>query len=93
MTEQNAEPKKVVLSGLRPTGSCHLGNLAGALRNWLILQDIYQCYYSIVTWHALSSEYMNSQAIKGNVFEVAIDWLSIGLNPEKCVIFVQSEVK
>ena len=85
--------KKVVLSGLRPTGPCHLGNLAGALRNWIKLQDIYQCYYSIVTWHALSSEYMKSQAIRDNVFDVAIDWLSIGLDPEKCVIFVQSEVK
>jgi tryptophanyl-tRNA synthetase len=93
MTEQNSGQKKVVLSGLRPTGPCHLGNLAGALRNWIKLQDLYQCYYSIVTWHALSSEYMKSQAIRDNVFEVAIDWLSIGLDPEKCVIFVQSEVK
>jgi tryptophanyl-tRNA synthetase len=85
--------KKVVLSGLRPTGPCHLGNLAGALRNWLKLQDLYQCYYTIVTWHALSSEYMDAKAIKENTFEVAIDWLSIGLDPEKCVIFIQSEVK
>jgi len=85
--------KKIVLSGLRPTGPCHLGNLAGALRNWLRLQDIYRCYYSIVTWHAFSSEYTNSRTIRDNVFEVAVDWLSIGLDPEKSVIFVQSEVK
>jgi len=85
--------QKVVLSGLRPTGPCHLGNLAGALRNWLRLQDIYRCYYSVVTWHAFSSEYANSRAIKDNIFEVAVDWLSIGLDPEKCVIFVQSEIK
>jgi tryptophanyl-tRNA synthetase len=82
-----------VLSGLRPTGPCHLGNLAGALRNWLKLQDLYQCYYTIVTWHALSSEYMNTKPIKENIFEVAVDWLSIGLDPKKCVIFIQSEVK
>jgi tryptophanyl-tRNA synthetase len=87
------EQTKVVLSGLRPTGPCHLGNLAGALRNWLRLQDLYQCYYTIVTWHALSSEYMNTKPIKENIFEVAVDWLSIGLDPKKCVIFIQSEVK
>jgi len=90
MSEQK---KKVVLSGLRPTGPCHLGNLAGALRNWMKLQDLYRCYYTIVTWHAFSSEYTNSKAIRENVFEVAVDWLSIGLDPEKCVLFVQSEVK
>lgn len=88
-----SEKTKVVLSGLRPTGPCHLGNLAGALRNWLRLQDLYQCYYTIVTWHALSSEYMNTKPIKENIFEVAVDWLSIGLDPKKCVIFIQSEVK
>jgi len=85
--------KKIVLSGMRPTGPLHLGNLAGALRNWLKLQDDYQCYYTIVTWHALSSEYQNSRSIKENTFEVAVDWLSIGLDPERSVLFVQSEVK
>lgn len=87
------ERKKVVLSGMRPTGPLHLGNLAGALRNWLKLQDKYKCFYTIVTWHALSSEYQNSKAIKDYTFEVAVDWLSIGLDPEKCVLFLQSEVK
>jgi tryptophanyl-tRNA synthetase len=87
------QAKKVVLSGMRPTGPLHLGNLAGALRNWIKLQDIYHCYYTIVSWHALSSEYMNFKEIKQNIFEVAVDWLSIGLDPEKCVIFLQSEVK
>ena len=70
-------PQKTVLSGVRPTGPLHLGNYVGALRNWVKLQDIYRCYYAIVTWHALSSEYANSKAIKGWSFEVAVDWLSV----------------
>ena len=85
--------KKTVLSGMRPTGPLHLGHLAGALRNWLSLQDRYRCFYTIVTWHALSSEYQNSKAIKGHIFEVAADWLSIGLDPNKSTLFVQSEIK
>jgi len=90
MKEKN---KKNVLSGMRPTGPLHLGHLAGALRNWLKLQDEYQCFYTIVTWHALSSEYQNSKIIKDCTFEMAVDWLSIGLDPNKSVLFVQSEVK
>ena len=86
-------PKKIVLSGVRPTGFAHLGNYAGAMRNWVRLQDDFNCFYSIVTWHALSSEYQNSKVIKGYTFEVAVDLLGIGLDPEKCVLFVQSEVK
>jgi tryptophanyl-tRNA synthetase len=85
--------KKVVLSGMRPTGPLHLGHLAGALRNWLKFQEKYKCYYAIVTWHALSSEYQNSKVIKGYTFEVAVDWLSTGLDPKKSVLFVQSDIK
>ncbi len=85
--------KKTVFSGIRPTGPAHLGNFAGAMRNWLALQDKYNCFYSIVTWHALSSEYQNSKVIKGYTEEMAVDLLSVGLDPAKCVIFVQSEVK
>jgi tryptophanyl-tRNA synthetase len=89
----NKNDNKTVFSGLRPTGPCHLGHLAGALRNWLKLQDKYECFYCIVSWHGFSSEYMKSSSVKENTFEVAADWLSIGLNPEKCTIFVQSDVK
>ncbi|MFQ6081784.1 MAG: tryptophan--tRNA ligase [Candidatus Aminicenantia bacterium] len=85
--------KKTVLSGMRPTGALHLGHMAGALRNWIELQDEYQCYFSIVSWHALSSEYQNSRIIKDYIFELAVDWLSVGLDPEKSVIFLQSEIK
>jgi tryptophanyl-tRNA synthetase len=90
MSEQN---KKTVLSGIRPTGPAHLGNYVGALRNWLKLQNEYRCFYPIVTWHALSSEYQNSKVIKEYTFEMAVDLLSIGLDPEKCVLFIQSDVK
>ena len=85
--------EKVVLSGMRPTGPLHLGHLAGALRNWLKFQEEYKCFYTIVTWHALSSEYQNSKVIKDYTFEVAVDWLSIGLDPDKSVLFLQSEIK
>lgn len=85
--------KKIVLSGMRPTGPLHLGHLAGALKNWIRLQDEYDCYYTIVTWHAFSSEYQKSTVIRNFIFEYAAGWLSAGIDPEKSVIFVQSEVK
>ena len=78
---------------MRPTGPLHLGHLAGALKNWIRLQDEYDCYYTIVTWHAFSSEYQNSKVIRDFTFEYAAGWLSVGLDPAKSVIFVQSEVK
>jgi Tryptophanyl-tRNA synthetase len=74
--------KKTVLSGMRPTGALHLGNYVGALRNWIKLQDIHRCFYTIVPWHALSSEYQNPKVIKEYTFEVALDWLASGLDPE-----------
>ncbi len=85
--------KKIVLSGMRPTGPLHLGHLAGALKNWIRLQDEYDCYYTIVTWHAFSSEYQKSTVIRDYIFEYAAGWLSFGIDPEKSVVFVQSEVK
>lgn len=84
--------KQRVFSGMRPTGQLHLGHLAGALTNWVKLQDSYDCFYSIVDWHALMSDYADSSQIETNCREVLLDWLSAGLDPEKCVIFVQSHV-
>lgn len=81
-----------VFSGMRPTGKLHLGHLAGALTNWVKLQDEYECFYGIVDWHALMSDYADSFTIKGNCTEVLLDWLASGLDPEKCVIFIQSHV-
>lgn len=85
--------KKTVLSGMRPTGPLHLGNYVGALRAWVKLQETHRCFYTIVPWHALSSEYENPKVIRDYTFEVALDWLSAGLDPEKSVLFIQSEVK
>lgn len=82
-----------MFSGMRPTGPLHLGHLAGALKNWIRLQDEYDCFYSIVTWHGYSSEYQDPSVIRNFTFEYASGWLSVGLDPEKSVIFVQSEVK
>ncbi len=82
-----------IMSGMRPTGNLHLGNYFGPLENWVKLQDEFDCFYSIVQWHALTTDYENTDDIKDNVIEMAIDWLSAGLDPEKCTIFLQSGVK
>ncbi|MGI6784215.1 MAG: tryptophan--tRNA ligase [Aminivibrio sp.] len=84
--------KQRVFSGMRPTGQLHIGHLAGALTNWVKLQEEHECFYSVVDWHALMSDYADSSKLESNCREVVIDWLSAGLDPEKCVIFVQSHV-
>jgi len=84
--------KKRILSGMRPTGPLHLGNLHGALNNWVGTQDEYDCFFFIADWHALTSDYENPGAITGYVDEMMIDWLSAGLDPEKSTLFVQSLV-
>ena len=85
--------KKRILSGMRPTGPLHLGNLLGALANWVKLQDEYDCFYFIADWHALTSDYEDTALIKQYRKEIMIDWLSAGLTPEKSTLFVQSEIK
>lgn len=84
--------KQRVFSGMRPTGQLHIGHLAGALTNWVKLQEEHECFYSVVDWHALMSDYADSSRLESNCKEVLIDWLSAGLDPEKCIIFVQSHV-
>ena len=85
--------KKRILSGMRPTGPLHLGNLHGALLNWLELQEQYDCFFFIADWHALTSDYEDTSSIAANVRNMMIDWLSVGLSPEKCTMFVQSHIK
>jgi len=80
-----------VLSGTRPTGKLHLGNLLGALENYKTLEGK-ESFFMIADWHALTTEYESHTQIANNVQEVILDYLAAGLNPEKCVIFVQSEV-
>ena len=82
-----------LLSGMQPTGPLHLGNLEGALANWVKLQEEYEAYYVIVDWHALTTLYNQPQLVRKYTREVAIDFLAAGLDPEKCAIFVQSHVK
>lgn len=91
----NATPQKkeTILSGMQPTGSLHIGNLEGALRQWVDLQDSYRMYACIVDWHSLTAECGDAGSLKGRVFHVAVDFLAAGLDPEKCAIFIQSEVK
>lgn len=82
-----------VLSGMRPTGRLHIGHLEGALRNWLRLQDQYECFYFIADWHALTTSYMDPTGIKDAIYDMLADWLAIGVDPNKSVIFRQSCVR
>src|ERR1700685_1155201 len=84
--------RKRVLSGMRSTGKLHLGNYVGALDNWVRMQDEYECFFCVVDWHALTTDYADTSRVKQNSLEVALDWLAAGLDPEKAVIFIQSHV-
>ena len=91
MTEKQARRKRI-LSGMRPTGRLHLGNLVGALANWRDLQDEYECFFMSADYHALMSEYEKPAAIADNVREVVTDFLACGLDPKRSVLFRQSDV-
>jgi tryptophanyl-tRNA synthetase len=80
------------MSGMRPTGRLHLGHYFGALKNWVRFQNSYDSYFSIVDWHALTTKYQNSKAIKADIFEIVLDWLAVGIDPEQATIYVQSAV-
>ncbi len=84
---------ETILSGMQPTGHLHLGNYEGALKNWVNLQNDYDMFLCIVDWHALTADYEHTADLKERVFEMAVDFLAGGLDPEKCAIFIQSEVK
>ncbi|MFH1423277.1 MAG: tryptophan--tRNA ligase [Planctomycetota bacterium] len=85
--------KERILSGMRPTGSLHLGHYVGALVNWVGLQDKYECFYMIADWHALMSEYANPSIIPNSTRDMVADWLAVGLDPGKSAIFRQSDVR
>lgn len=82
-----------ILSGMRPTGRLHLGNYFGALENWVRLQDQYNCYFFVADWHALTTGYDSTEVIIPNTYEMVADFLAAGLDPDKCAIFRQSDVK
>lgn len=85
--------KKRIFSGMRPTGNLHLGNYLGALKNWVRLQDDYDCVYCIVDWHALTTGYEDTSGLEEKVREMALDWLAAGIDPQRSTLFVQSSVK
>jgi tryptophanyl-tRNA synthetase len=83
---------KRVLSGIQPSGKLHIGNLVGALQNWVKIQDQYECFYFIADWHALTSQYVDTSNLKEYITDVLINCLAAGLDPEKATIFQQSRV-
>ena len=89
MTQQR---KKRVLSGMRSTGKLHLGNYVGALANWVKMQDEHECYFCVADWHALTTDYADTSQVKQNSIDVLLDWLAAGLDPARCVMFIQSHV-
>ena len=78
---------------MRPTGPLHLGNYHGALANWVRLQELYDCFFFVADWHALTSDYEKPDHIRGYTTEILLDWLSAGLTPEKSTLFIQSRIK
>ncbi|WP_284616555.1 tryptophan--tRNA ligase [Aquabacterium humicola] len=81
-----------VLSGMRPTGALHLGHYHGALKNWVKLQQDYDCFYFVADWHALTTHYEDREVIERNVYDMVIDWIAAGLDPEKATLFIQSRL-
>ncbi len=81
-----------VLSGMRPTGRLHLGHYHGVLKNWLRLQNEYECLFFVADWHALTTHYDTPQAIEDNVRDMVVDWLAAGVDPAQATLFVQSRV-
>ena len=77
---------------MRPTGRLHLGHLVGALHNWVMLQEQYECFYFVADWHALTSEYASTDDLASYAYSNVADWIAAGLDPERCTMFVQSLV-
>ncbi len=87
--------KEILISGMRPTGRLHIGHLKGAIENWIKFQEDqkYSCFFFVADWHALTTKYLNTKDLQKDTFDMVLDWMSIGLDPEKITIFCQSMVK
>ena len=85
---------EIVLSGLRPTGRVHLGNYFGAVKSWVDLEKSgkYRCFFFVADLHALTTDYADTQALAGSTREAVLDWLAVGLDPERATVFLQSRV-
>jgi tryptophanyl-tRNA synthetase len=81
-----------VLSGMRPTGSLHLGHYHGVLKNWVRLQHEFECYFFVADWHALTTHYDTPEVIERNVWDMVIDWLAAGVDPSQATLFIQSQL-
>lgn len=86
------ETKKRVMSGMRPTGKLHLGHYLGVLKNWVKIQDDYNCFFQIADWHALTTKYNSTSDMPQNVRDVMLDWLCSGIDPNKSTVYLQSMV-
>jgi tryptophanyl-tRNA synthetase len=84
--------KSRVLSGMRPTGTMHLGHYHGALKNWVRLQADYDCFFFVADWHALTTHYEEREVMERYVYDMVVDWLAAGIDPEKSTIFIQSRL-
>lgn len=84
--------QNIILSGMRPTGKLHLGHYHGVIKNWIEMQKANECYFMVADWHALTTNYDNVAVIKNSIWDMVIDWLASGIDPEKATIFVQSQV-
>jgi tryptophanyl-tRNA synthetase len=91
MTETNMENNRV-LSGMRPTGRLHLGHYHGVLKNWVRMQEDYECFYFVADWHALTTHYDTPETMNEHVWDMVIDWLAAGVDPDKATLFIQSRV-
>ncbi len=87
-----ATRRERVLSGMRPTGALHLGHYHGALKNWVRLQQDYECFYFVADWHALTTHYEERGVIEKNVYDMVVDWLAAGIDPDNATIFIQSRL-
>jgi tryptophanyl-tRNA synthetase len=86
------DSQRRVLSGMRPTGKLHLGHYHGVLKNWVELQHVYDCYFFVADWHALTTHYEETHDIEQSVWDMVIDWLAAGVNPGSANLFIQSRV-
>lgn len=84
--------EEIIVSGMRPTGKLHLGNFHGALKNWVELQNKYKCFFFVADLHALTTAYEHTENLAQNSEQMLVDWLSAGLDPKKCTVFIQSDV-
>jgi len=82
-----------ILSGIRPTGKVHIGNYFGALKNWVELQNEYETFYMVADWHILTTKHEKTEGLRNRIIDNVIDWISVGIDPKKSILFVQSQVK